>query len=159
MDCDNSSGITMSEISIGFKAACKIWADHAKLSFVEVVDAHADILISFFDGRNAGCSYCKPGFNKLTNFAHGFFPPSVSGDSGISGDIHFNKNTQWSMDQSEHIDTIDFVTVAAHELGHVIGLNHVGLSDALMHAHCKIPHRYLHEDDINGIQHLYGPPD
>lgn len=47
--------------------------------------------------------------------------------------------------------------MAAHEFGHALGLDHSREPEALMypmyHYHESSP---LHEDDIKGIQYLYG---
>lgn len=43
-----------------------------------------------------------------------------------------------------------------HEFGHALGLAHSNVSDALMYPYYGGPHRYLHQDDNDGIQAIYG---
>jgi len=49
-------------------------------------------------------------------------------------------------------------TVAAHEIGHALGLDNTTVSGSLMLANYNGSHRYLGQDDINGIRSLYGNP-
>jgi len=46
--------------------------------------------------------------------------------------------------------------VAAHEIGHTLGLDHSSDPDALMYPSYSAPHRSLGRDDIAGVQSLYG---
>lgn len=51
---------------------------------------------------------------------------------------------------------IDLVTVAAHEVGHALGLGHSNVNCALMNPFYTGSHRYLAQDDIDGIRTIYG---
>lgn len=51
---------------------------------------------------------------------------------------------------------IDLVTVAAHEIGHALGLGHSNVACALMNPFYNGSQRYLAQDDIDGIRAIYG---
>ena len=79
--------------------------------------------------------------------AHAFYPSD--------GRIHFDDSEIFTQDSE---DGINLRLVAAHELGHALGLDHSFVSGALMYPYYSgyIKDFKLPEDDIQGIQAIYG---
>ena len=75
--------------------------------------------------------------------------------SGLSGDVHFDDDEQFTTGTSEGIN-LDWVAV--HEFGHSLGLEHTNVRESIMYPWYKeyFPNIELTEDDIFGIQALHG---
>lgn len=73
-----------------------------------------------------------------------------------SADINLNMYYKWA--NSAQSDRFDVWTVFVHEAGHVAGLAHSTNSSAVMYPTTKKNYlnRYPTQDDINGIQKIYG---
>jgi len=134
--------------------AFALWAGVTPLTFTEVSNAaSADIVILWGVGEH-GDGFAFDGTNGV--LAHAFFPPPNGGS--IAGDAHFDDGETWTLNtRSSSSQPIDLVTVAAHEIGHSLGLGHSQVSGALMFAFYGGSHRFLDQDDINGIQTVYPP--
>lgn len=129
------------------------WSCHTPLTFSEVNSASSADIVILWGSGNHGDDYPFDSENGV--LAHAFFPPPNGGS--LAGDVHFDDSENWTLDiRPSSSQPIDLVTVAAHEVGHSLGLNHSSDSNALMYAYYLGSHRFLDIDDINGIQAIYG---
>lgn len=135
--------------------AFNLWTDVSPLTFAEVGSAsQADIVIKWATGSH-GDGSAFDGMDGI--LAHAFYPPP---NGSYAGDVHFDDAENWTLsERSSSNQPMDLVTVAAHELGHSLGLGHSQVQGSLMYPYYGGSHRYLAQDDIDGIQNLYGPPD
>ena len=130
----------------------QLWSTASRLRLQEVA-AGGQIIFSF-GTFNHGDGFDFDGFRGV--LGHGFFPPPTH-SAPISGDVHFDDSETWSANQqSTAVDPIDLVTVAAHEIGHALGLRHSNVAGALMAPAYTGSHRFLSQDDLDGIRAKYG---
>ena len=130
------------------RAAFKLWADETPLSFNEAADsAQADILIGWAEGEHGdGDPFDGPG----DVLAHASYPNPYNEKQVF---LHFDDAERWVNSETQNVDLL---TVAAHEIGHNLGLDHSNDPNALMFPSYSGPHRFLGNDDIAGVQSLYG---
>ncbi|XP_028320711.1 collagenase 3 [Gouania willdenowi] len=135
-----------SDVDKAMRNALNVWSDVTPLTFKKLYNGNADIMISF--GSHEHGDYNPfDGPNGL--LAHAY-PPG----EGMGGDTHFDEDEQWTKDSSAY----NLFIVAAHELGHALGMSHSSDPGALMYPVYAYSTGYpLAEDDIEGIQALYGP--
>ncbi|XP_030773717.1 stromelysin-2 [Rhinopithecus roxellana] len=130
--------------------AVKVWEEVTPLTFSRLYEGEADIMISFAV-KEHGDFYPFDGSGH--SLAHAY-PPGP----GLYGDIHFDDDEKWTEDASG----TNLFLVAAHELGHSLGLFHSANTEALMYplynSFTELVRFRLSQDDVNGIQSLYGPP-
>ncbi|XP_067008356.1 matrix metalloproteinase-2 [Anabrus simplex] len=131
--------------------ALDVWAQNSRLTFAEVNDDRADILVYFERGYH-GDGYPFDGRGHI--LAHAFFP-----GIGRGGDAHFDEEENWILHElGDDTEGTSLFAVAAHEFGHSLGLSHSSVQGALMYpwyqgikANFQLP-----DDDRHGIQQLYG---
>jgi peptidoglycan hydrolase-like protein with peptidoglycan-binding domain len=135
--------------------AFSTWAGWTRLSFREVpLSAGPHIIIRFVTG-NHGDGAPFDGANGV--LAHAFFPPvPPNAPTAIQGDTHFDEAETWTVTVPPQAGRFDLTTVAIHEFGHALGLDHSPVVGSVMEAFYGGPRRVLHGDDIAGITSIYG---
>lgn len=140
--------LSFAEIQVATAAALKLWSDVSGLTFVELHPSKQTDIVVRFVSLEHGDSFSFDGRGNV--LAHAFFPPPNGG--ALAGDAHFDEGEDWVVKGSG----TDYITVAAHEFGHALGLAHSNEKTALMYPYYGGPNRALSPDDRTGIQTLYG---
>src|SRR5262245_42012238 len=118
------------------------------LKVTATIDAHAS--------RAATRAVCCKFKDRSGFLAFGFFP-SPPNPEPIGGDIFFNDNFRWEVGNALGLDAYDLTLLAAHEIGHALGLDHSTTPDALMRPFFSAADVFVgfHPDDVAGIRSLY----
>ncbi|MEW6369244.1 MAG: matrixin family metalloprotease [Acidobacteriota bacterium] len=134
--------------------ALNTWARVSTVRFQETeLPDHADIVFRFARGTHGPCPVSFDGHGG--DLAHAFPPPPR--DGALAGDVHFDDAEHWVSDSTATgSGTVDLVTIAIHEIGHSLGLDHTSVPGRVMYHSYQGAKRDLDADDIAGIRHLYG---
>ncbi|XP_077340509.1 collagenase 3-like [Lithobates pipiens] len=142
-----TSTLPQNMVTDSIKRAFDVWSQVTPLTFNQVGNGEADILIQFSRrSHNDGGPFDGP--NGV--LAHAYFP-----GSGIGGDAHFDEDETWTNSRAG----FNLFLVAAHELGHSLGLEHSNVPSALMfptYRYVNTDGYRLPQDDVARIQALYG---
>ncbi len=130
------------------RRAFALWAEQTSLTFTESADSSAaDIVVGWAAGDHGdGDPFDGPG----DVLAHASFPNPYDNSQVF---LHFDDDERWVDSETQNVDLL---TVAAHEIGHTLGLAHSDDPSALMFPSYGGPHRFLGDDDIAGVQAIYG---
>lgn len=120
------------------------WDAGSRFTFQFVTNVNqADITVGFYHGDHGdGSAFDGPG----GVLAHAFAP--------TNGRMHFDATENWTIHPLQNAMHIE--TVAVHEIGHLLGLGHSTVRDAIMYP--SIPYgvnKLLHADDREGVRVLY----
>lgn len=133
------------EVDSQIEKAFGIWSQVAPIDFIVKREGKVHIDIRFASGEHGdGDAFDGPG----NTLAHAYFPQ-------YGGDAHFDDQEYWTVDSYAGTNIFQ---VAAHELGHSLGLGHSNVREALMAPFYQKykPNFKLHMDDVLAIQALYG---
>ncbi|XVF68331.1 hypothetical protein PTKIN_Ptkin10aG0196400 [Pterospermum kingtungense] len=135
---------TRPDVSGPLAKAFFTWGLASNFTFSEVQDFNsADLKISFETGDHGdGLPFDGPG----GALAHASAPPD--------GRFHFDATENWVVGAKE--DAYDLSTVCLHEIGHLLGLQHSSVQEAIMFALIDPGKtKGLNDDDVSGIRDLY----
>ncbi|XP_057469449.1 metalloendoproteinase 2-MMP-like [Actinidia eriantha] len=137
------SGTNSNAISAVERAFNK-WAGATHFTFSQTQNVRNANLMIGFHRRNHGdgAPFDGPG----GTLAHAFAP--------TDGRFHYDADESWVVGSVP--GRMDLETVALHEIGHLLGLGHSSVPDAIMFASISSGvTKGLHRDDIEGIRNLY----
>jgi hypothetical protein len=134
--------------------AAQTWAQQAAVNFTVVSDSGAASGTGSYQQGDPGYGDIRIGgfdFGDNSILAMAFMPPPVNNYS-VAGDIAFNTAQVFNINGLDY----DLYTVALHELGHALGLNHSTSTSAILYPVYQGVEYGLYADDIAGIQSIYG---
>ncbi|MFG2095483.1 M10 family metallopeptidase domain-containing protein [Streptomyces sp. NPDC048612] len=132
------------EVENALAKAMNTWAKASKLRFTKTTGSKANIKIGFHTGDH-GDNAAFDGKGGV--LAHAYEPQW--------GMLHFDDQEPWST--TAQSGRTDLSSVALHELGHILGLDHSADRKSIMYPYYT-GGKTLGQEDIQRIQALYGAP-
>lgn len=133
-------------------AAAQSWAQQTNINFDIVADNGTTIGNGDYQQGDPNMGDIRvSGYAFLNNWlASAYLPPPVNNFS-IAGDFHFNTSKPFNIGTA-----YDLYSVAAHEIGHALGLSHSNIPLATMWPSYNVIKNTLNADDITSIRAGYG---
>ena len=140
------------------------WSEHTNLIFKRSID-NPKILLNMGKRTHMKskevaeeCPYPFDGPSHV--LAHAEYPNQWQ----TPVEIHFDADENWHYSSIENSSSCpsnktSFLWVAVHEIGHALGLEHSLKNGSIMNPWYRSASIHLSDDDINGIQFLYGNAD
>ena len=139
---DPAGDATIAQLETALQSAFTAWENVSAVEFVEV-SGPADVVIGETTFGPGSATLAVATISDLSNFTE----PTVA-------NIQFNADIPWAPMTDPDVVSENFFAVALHEIGHILGLEHVDDPTQIMNAFLTTDN--LGEGDIQGIQALYG---
>lgn len=157
IDGNKAPGTTASSTQQAVRAAYKVWQDvscaYYTYNDLGIVSSEGDTEDE--TNTNVWLGYWPTSYGSDTLGRTRIFYDPTSGKI-LDADTHYNPLKKWST--SGDVNSIDVQSVATHEIGHQLGLDHSAYSSATMFwstGQGDTSTRSLHSDDIAGVCYLY----
>ena len=137
--------------SVILKAA-QVWAQQTNINFAVVPDNGAPFGSGNYEQGDPGFGDIRIGGYAFggSSLAMAYQPPPVN-DFSLAGDVMFNTSQRFNIGS-----TYDLFSVAAHEFGHALGMDHSNVtSAAVMYPTYNGIKTVLNADDIAGVESIY----
>lgn len=145
--------INNAQMKAAVEESFRLWSTYAPLQFVEVKDSGVK------SRNNPNGADIRIGHDTLDQKGGTLGRTRLTYDGQLATTVLFDSQDLWASDRTA--TESDFLYVAAHEIGHALGLRHELTNDALMRASTRdvyegLGSAFLYKDDIEGIQALFG---
>lgn len=147
-------GLTWEQFENFLNNGLEQWSAVTPLSFTRVNDDEGTEVLCRFTTMQEGDN---PNDGPGGVFAATYSASTADGVAIAPAQIRFDKFDVWSFGTPSP-NTVDLLSVVIHEMGHFLGLGHTDINTAIMFPTLSFGQqkRTLGQDDINGIQALYG---
>lgn len=132
--------------------AAQVWAEQTNINFDVIFDNGTPLGQGAYQQGDPNMGDIRiGGYLFLNNWLASAYLPPATNNFSVAGDIQFNTRQNWNINS-----TYDLFTVAAHEIGHALGLLHSNIPSAVLWSSYNGVKSSLRPDDIAGIQAVYG---
>lgn len=148
---DAPNGLNQAEVDAAIEIALNAWSSVADVNFVETdqpgLANSLDFTFRPIDGSGG-------------TLAQAYYPSGRRGSS-LAGDIQLDATESWEIGNDQGTAAFDLTLVAAHEIGHALGLDHSAAVGSVMYPSVAASQVFtsLSSDDEAAILELYAADD